>query len=81
MEYVGIRTMAKNQVILNVGTQRRFYSYDTLICIFDYATAKITLSAHESSFTRTTVKWLNKFLTPYELTYKDIKNTAERRYF
>lgn len=81
MEYVGIRTMAKNQVILNVGTQRRFYSYDTLICIFDYATGKFILSGQESFFTRTTVKWLNRFLVPYGVKYSDIKNTAERKFF
>ena len=79
MEYIRLYTMANNQNVIATNSQRRFYSYDTLICVYDYDTKKFILSENESHFSRTTVKWLNKFLAGYDTTYQDIKKTANRK--
>ena len=52
---------------------------DTLICVYDYDTKEFTLSENESHFTKTTVKWLNRFLMGYDTTYQDVKKTAIRK--
>ena len=78
MEYIRLYTLANNQNVIATGNQRRFYSYDTLICVYDYDKQEFTLSENESHFSRTTVKWLNKFLAGYDTTYQDIKKTAKR---
>ena len=79
MEYIKLYTLANNQAVIATNSQRRFYSYDTLICVYDYDTKEFTLSENDSHFSRTTVKWLNKFLTGYDTTYQDIKKTAIRK--
>lgn len=79
MEYLKLYTLASNQNVIATNSERRFYSHDTLICIYDYDKQEFTLSENESHFTRTTVKWLNKFLMGYDTTYQDIKKTAKRR--
>ena len=79
MEYIRLYTLANNQVVIATNSQRRFYSYDTLICVYDYETKEFILSENESYFSRTTVKWLNKFLAGYDTTYQDIKKTAIRK--
>lgn len=79
MEYIKLYTLTSNQNVIATNSQRRFYSYDTLICVYDYDTKEFTLSENESHFTKTTVKWLNKFLAGYDTTYQDIKKTAVRK--
>ena len=79
MEYIRLYTLAGNQNVIATNSERRFYSYDTLICVYDYDTKEFTLSENESHFSRTTVKWLNKFLIGYDTTYQDIKKTANRK--
>ena len=79
MEYIRLYTLANNQAVIATNSERRFYSYDTCICVYDYDTKEFTLSENESHFTKTTVKWLNRFLTGYDTTYQDIKKTANRK--
>ena len=79
MEYIRLYTLASNQNVIATNSQRRFYSYDTLICVYDYETKEFTLSENESHFSRTTVKWLNRFLMGYDTTYQNIKKTAIRK--
>ena len=79
MEYLKLYTLANNQAVIATNHERRFYSYDTCICVYDYDTKECTLSENESHFTKTTVKWLNRFLTGYDTTYQDIKKTAIRK--
>ena len=79
MEYIRLYTLAGNQNVIATNSERRFYSYDTLICVYDYDTKEFTLSENESHFSHTTVKWLNKFLIGYDTTYQDIKKTANRK--
>ena len=78
MEYIRLYTLANNQNVIATNSQRRFYSYDTLICVYDYETKEFVLSENQSHFSRTTVKWLNKFLAGYDTTYQDVKKTANR---
>ena len=79
MEYIKLYTLANNQAVIATNNERRFYSYDTCICVYDYDTKEFTLSENESHFTKTTVKWLNRFLTGYDTTYQSIKKTAIRK--
>ena len=79
MEYIKLYTLASNQNVIATNSERRFYSYDTLICVYDYETKEFVLSENESHFSRTTVKWLNKFLAGYDTTYQNIKKTANRK--
>ena len=79
MEYLKLYTLANNQAVIATNHERRFYSYDMCICVYDYDTKEFTLSENESHFSRTTVKWLNKFLIGYDTTYQDIKKTANRK--
>ena len=79
MEYLKLYTLANNQAVIATNHERRFYSYDTCICVYDYDTKEFTLSENESHFTKTTVKWLNRFLTGYDTTYQSIKKTAIRK--
>ena len=76
MEYLKLYTLANNQAVIATNSERRFYSYDTLICVYDYDTKEFTLSENESHFTKTTVKWLNRFLIKFDTCYQDIKKTA-----
>ena len=78
MEYLKLYTLASNQNVIATNSQRRFYSYDTLICVYDYDTKEFILSENESHFTKTTVKWLNRFLAGYDTTYQSIKKIARR---
>ena len=79
MEYIRLYTLANNQNVIATNSQRRFYSYDTLICVYDYDTKEFVLSENDAHFTKTTVKWLNKFLAGYDTTYQDVKKTANRK--
>ena len=79
MEYLKLYTLANNQAVIATNHERRFYSYDTCICVYDYDTKEFTLSENESHFTKTTVKWLNRFLTGYDTTYQDIKKTKKKK--
>ena len=78
MEYIKLYTLASNQNVIATNSQRRFYSYDTLICVYDYDTKEFIPSENDSHFSRTTVKWLNKFLAGYDTTYQNIKKIARR---
>ena len=78
MEYLKLYTLANNQAVIATNSERRFYSYDTCVCIYDYDKQEFTLSENDSHFSRTTVKWLNRFLQGYDTTYQDIKKTARR---
>lgn len=78
MEYLKLYTLANNQAVIATNHERRFYSYDTCVCVYDYDTKEFILSENESHFSRTTVKWLNKFLIGYDTCYQDIKKTAKR---
>ena len=77
-KYIKLNTLANNQVVISTPDDRRFYSYDTLICVVDYDKMQFVLSDNESHFTKTTVKWLNRFLQGYDTTYQGIKKTAKR---
>ena len=79
MEYIKLYTLASNQNVIVTNSERRFYSYDTLICVYDYETKEFVLSENDAHFTKTTVKWLNKFLAGYDTTYQDVKKTANRK--
>ena len=78
MEYLKLYTLANNQAVIATNHERRFYSYDTCICVYDYDTKEFTLSENESHFTKTTVKWLNRFLIKFDTCYQDIKQSADR---
>ena len=78
MEYLKLYTLANNQNVIATNSQRRFYSYDTCVCVYDYDTKEFTLSENESHFTKTTVKWLNRFLIKFDTCYQDIKQSAIR---
>ena len=78
MEYIKLYTLANNQAVIATNSERRFYSYDTLICVYDYDTKEFILSENESHFTKTTVKWLNRFLIKFDTCYQDIKQSADR---
>ena len=78
MEYLKLYTLANNQAVIATNHERRFYSYDTCICVYDYDTKEFTLSENESHFTKTTVKWLNRFLIKFDTCYQDIKQSAIR---
>ena len=78
MEYIKLYTLANNQAVIATNSQRRVQRQDTLICVYDYDKREFTLSENESHFSRTTVKWLNKFLAGYDTTYQDIKQSADR---
>ena len=56
MEYLKLYTLANNQAVIATNNERRFYSYDTCVCVYDYDTKEFTLSENESHFSRTTVK-------------------------
>ena len=79
MEYIKLYTLANNQAVIATNHERRCYSYDTCICVYDYDTKEFTMSENESHFSRTTVKWLNRFLMGYDTTYQDVKKTAIRK--
>ena len=79
MEYIKLYTLANNQAVITTASERRFYSYDTCVCIYDYDKQEFTLSDNESHFTKTTVKWLNRFLAGYDTTYQEVKKTATRK--
>ena len=78
MEKIRINQLANNQVELYTNSEIRFYSYNTCICVYIYETKEFTLSENDSHFSRTTVKWLNRFLMGYDTTYQDIKKTARK---
>ena len=78
MEYLKLYTLSNNQAVIATNSERRFYSYDTCICLYDYDTKEFTLSENESHFTKTTVKWINRFLAEYDTTYQSIKKIARR---
>lgn len=77
-KYIKLNTLANNQAVVITPDARRFYSYDTCVCVYDYDMKQFILSDNEAHFTRTTVKWLNRFLSGYNTTYQDIKKTALR---
>ena len=52
MEYLKLYTLANNQAVIATNHERRFYSYDTCICVYDYDTKEFTLSENESHFTK-----------------------------
>ena len=79
MEYIKLYTLANNQIVITTNSERRFYSYGTCVCIYDYDKQEFTLSENESHFSHTTVKWLNRFLAGYDTTYREIKKTAIRQ--
>lgn len=78
MEKIRINQLNNNQVELYTNSEIRFYSYNTCICVYSYETKEFVLSENEAHFTRTTVKWLNRFLIKFDTRYKDIKQSADR---
>ena len=78
MKKIRINQLSNNQVELYTNSEIRFYSYNTCICVYSYETKEFVLSENEAHFTRTTVKWLNRFLTKFDVCYKDIKQSADR---
>ena len=78
MEKIRINQLNNNQVELYTNSEIRFYSYNTCICVYSYETKKFVLSENEAHFTKTTVKWLNRFLVKFDVCYKDIKQSADR---
>ena len=78
MEKIRINQLNNNQVELYTNSEIRFYSYNTCICVYSYETKKFVLSENEAHFTKTTVKWLNRFLVKFDVCYQDIKQSADR---
>ena len=78
MEKIRINQLSNNQIELYTSTEIRFYSYNTCICVWSYETKEFILSENEAHFTKTTVKWLNRFLVKFDVCYKDIKQSADR---
>ena len=71
MEKIRINQLSNNQIELYTSTE-----YNTCICVYSYGTKEFVLSENEAHFTRTTVKWLNRFLIKFDTCYQDIKKTA-----
>ena len=78
MEKIRINQLSNNQIELYTSTEIRFYSYNTCICVYSYGTKEFVLSENEAHFTKTTVKWLNRYLTKFDVCYQDIKKIARR---
>ena len=78
MEKIRVNQLANNQIELYTNTEIRFYSYNTCICVWSYDTKEFVLSENDAHFTKTTVKWLNRFLTKFDVCYQDIKQSARR---
>lgn len=78
MEKIRVNQLANNQVELYTNSEIRFYSYNTCICVYSYETKEFVLSENDTHFTKTTVKWLNRFLMKFDVCYKDIKQSAGR---
>ena len=78
MEKIRVNQLANNQIELYTSAEIRFYSYNTCICVYSYETKKFVLSGSDAHFTRTTVKWLNRFLTRFDTCYQNIKKTARK---
>lgn len=78
MEKIRVNQLQANQIELYTEKEIRFYSYNTCICVWSYETKQFILSDNELHFTKTTVKWLNKFLIKFDTCYKDIKKSANR---
>ena len=77
MDIIRINQLQNNQIELYTDKQKRFYSYNTCVCVNEYETKQFTLSENINHFSKTTVKWLNKFLLKFDTCYKDIKQTAK----
>lgn len=52
--------MANNQIIIEDGNDKKFVSYGTTICTI--INGSVTLDRKNWSFSRTTVKYLSRFL-------------------
>ena len=78
MEKIRVNQLANNQIELYTNSEIRFYNYNTCICVWSYETKKFILSENEAHFTRTTVKWLNRFLIKFDTCYQNIKQSADR---
>lgn len=78
MDIIRVNQLQANQIELYTSAEIRFYSYNTCICVYEYETNSFTLSENENHFSKTTVKWLNRFLVKFDTCYKDIKQTASR---
>ena len=78
MDIIRVNQLQANQIEMYTEKEIRFYSYNTCICVWSYESKKFVLSENENHFSKTTVKWLNKFLIKFDTDYKSIKNTASR---
>ena len=78
MEKIRVNQLANNQIELYTNSEIRFYSYNTCICVWSYESKEFILSENESHFSRTTVKWLNRFLIKFDTCYQAIKKTARK---
>ena len=78
MEKIRVNQLQANQIEVYTDKEIRFYSYNTCICVWSYESKKFVLSENENHFSKTTVKWLNRFLVKFDTCYKDIKQTASR---
>ena len=78
MDIIRVNQLQANQIEVYTEKEIRFYSYNTCICVWSYESKEFVLSENENHFSKTTVKWLNKFLLKFDTCYKDIKNKANR---
>ena len=78
MEIIRLNQLQANQIEMYTNNEIRFYSYNTCICVWSYETKKFVLSENENHFSKTTVKWLNRFLVKFDTCYKEIKDKASR---
>ena len=78
MDIIRVNQLQANQIEVYTDKEIRFYSYNTCVCVYGYETNSFMLSENENHFSKTTVKWLNKFLIKFDTCYKDIKQTAKR---
>lgn len=78
MAIININPLHNYQIEVYTDTEIRFYSFNICICVYDRETQKFTLSDNETHFSTITIKWLNKFLEKFGVSYQDIKDTASR---
>ena len=58
-------TLANNQYIIKIGNKLIFQSYETTIAFADISTHEVILHNDKDCYTRTTSKYLNRFLKDY----------------
>lgn len=58
-------TLANNQYVIKIGNKLIFQSYETTMAFADIITKEVILHNDANCYTRTTSKYLNRFLKEY----------------